>query len=382
MADLAYRTLGHARGRSLTTGLMSSSDTVASQRFFGLDLRQTGAQWRRVAEALARTPVARAFAPGLVVRLLRDDGVPSLWLARDQQLKPLPSSASESPPAFDALELPQDLFLWRSLVLPRLSDAELADAVALDLASASPFAPRDLVSGHVVRDGTEGTVQVDAVLASRTQVDAWLSGVRRTLATSAAAAEVWAVAGLPAPVPLAGYGDQRRATTAARKRCQNLALAALAALLLGALAVTPTLQLRARAIAAGHAFERLHADAAPAVAQRDLLVQQAEKAAVIGRYVGSHADSLKVIHAITRAVPDDAWLTILKIDGLTVSLVGNATNVATLLRSLEQMPGARDVRATSAAMRRRDGDKETFTIEIKLDPSVYARVPPLPGASS
>lgn len=356
----------------------------ASPHFFGIDLRNAGAQMRRAAAALARTPIARAFTPALVVRLLHRGGATSLWLARDQHIEHLSAEANAPAPAFDAFELPQDLFLRRSLVLPRLSDDELGEAVALDLASASPFMASDRVYGYSVRDREDGAVQVDAVLASRAQVDPWLDTARRAADSLAPAdvAEVWAVDGLPAPVALIGYGNQRRAAASARKRRENLALAALAALLLGALVVTPTLQLRAKAIAAGQAFERLHAEAAPAVEQRNRLVQQGEKTAVIGQYLAGRAEPLKVIEAITQAVPDDAWVTLLKIDGLTVHLAGNASNVATLLRRLEQMPGAREARATSAAMRRQDGDKETFTIEIKLDPSVYASVPPLPAGAS
>ena len=111
-------------------------------------------------------------------------------------------------------------------------------------------------------------------------------------------------------------------------------LIGLAALLIGALAVTPTLQLRARAIAAGETFESLHGRAAPAVAQRDQIVQQAEKATAIRDHLAAQADPVKVLEALTRATPDDAWILSLKVEGLTASLTGNAANAAALMRQL------------------------------------------------
>ena len=82
----------------------------------------------------------------------------------------------------------------------------------------------------------------------------------------------------------------------------------------------------------------------------------------------------------TRATPDDAWILSLKVEGLTASLTGNAANAAALMRQLEQMPGAREVRATSAATRRIDGTRESFNIEVRLDPAVFGRLPPTEGA--
>ena len=50
------------------------------------------------------------------------------------------------------------------------------------------------------------------------------------------------------------------------------------------------------------------------------------------------------------------------------------------MRQLEQMPGAREVRATSPAARRIDGTRESFNIEVRLDPAVFGRLPPTEGA--
>ena len=258
-------------------------------------------------------------------------------------------------------------------------DSLLEPRSALDVASASPFPAGDLVWAHGVRFDDAEKAHANIVLASRRQIDTWLIEGGHA-ARPGPTPELWAVAGLSSPIVVPGHGEAARATQAARGRRLNLALIGLAALLIGALAVTPTLQLRARAIAAGQAFESLHGRAAPAVAQRDQIVQQAEKATAIRDHLAAQADPVKVLEALTRATPDDAWILSLKVEGLTASLTGNAANAAALMRQLEQMPGAREVRATSAATRRFDGTRESFNIEVRLDPAVFGRLPPTEGA--
>ena len=358
---------------------MSSSASLSSNRFFGIDLGRLGSQLRRAGEALARSAVARALTPALPVRLQQADGSQSLWQVRGDQFQRMPEAAGTPPVPFNALELPDALYLRRTLVLPRLTDEELASAVALDVASASPFPAGDLVWAHGVRFDDAEKAHANIVLASRRQIDTWLIEGGHA-ARPGPTPELWAVAGLSSPIVVPGHGEAARATQAARGRRLNLALIGLAALLGGALAVTPTLQLRARAIAAGQAFESLHGRAAPAVAQRDQIVQQAEKATAIRDHLAAQADPVKVLEALTRATPDDAWILSLKVEGLTASLTGNAANAAALMRQLEQMPGAREVRATSAATRRIDGTRESFNIEVRLDPAVFGRLPPTEGA--
>lgn len=218
---------------------MSSSASLSSNRFFGIDLGRLGSQLRRAGEALARSAVARALTPALPVRLQQADGSQSLWQVRGDQFQRMSEAAGTPPVPFNALELPDALYLRRTLVLPRLTDEELASAVALDVASASPFPAGDLVWAHGVRFDDAEKAHANIVLASRRQIDTWLIEGGHA-ARPGPTPELWAVAGLSSPIVVPGHGEAARATQAARGRRLNLALIGLAALLIGALAVTPT----------------------------------------------------------------------------------------------------------------------------------------------
>ncbi len=361
---------------------MTSSAIASSRRFFGIDLGQFAAQARRAGELMGRSRAARALIPSMVVRLQRRDGTAAHWLARGDRFEALTGALPHGASVFPAMELPEHMFLHRHLLLPGLSEQDLAAAVQLEVEAINPFGS-ELLWGYATRfDDVRGVVHVDAVLASRRQVNEWYGQQSAAHPAADGQPEVWAVAGLARPLRLQGFGTNRRTVLAAQRHRLNLALLALAGLLLVLLLLSPTLQARARAIAAGTAFERLHQQAAPAVALRDQIVRDGEKAASLERYAASRAEPVKVLEAVTRALPDDTWLVTFRTDGLTAQLVGYTPNAAALLRTLEQMPGAREVKATAAATRRPGHSKESFSIEVKLDPAVYGRLPPSTGASA
>ena len=138
-------------------------------------------------------------------RLQQADGSQSLWQVRGDQFQRMPEAAGTPPVPFNALELPDALYLRRTLVLPRLTDEELASAVALDVASASPFPAGDLVWAHGVRFDDAEKAHANIVLASRRQIDTWLIEGGHA-ARPGPTPELWAVAGLSSPIVVPGHG--------------------------------------------------------------------------------------------------------------------------------------------------------------------------------
>jgi general secretion pathway protein L len=74
-----------------------------------------------------------------------------------------------------------------------------------------------------------------------------------------------------------------------------------------------------------------------------------------------------VLEALSRAIPDEAWLTELRLKGDKVEIAGLATDAALLVKHIEQSPHFS--RATfTAPTTRSDEDRESFRIEAHVAP--------------
>lgn len=346
---------------------------TSDARFLGLDLRTLGRELRHAWADALQSPLLSWLTPEATVLLLQADGTTSLWWG-DRRQENAPASRQER---FTALQLPEDLLLRRSFVLPPMDVADTAGAVALQAQAISPFAASDLVSGWSGATGTRGGQQIDIVLASRRQVAQYLQA--QAPSAGAAAPEVWAVQPTGAPIVLAGYGEAARQRHAAQGRRLRYGLLALALALLGAMALTPTLQLRARAIEAVQAYDGVVRRTPALVHEREQLLQTVEKLNTLSELLAGRIEPLRVLDRLTQVLPDDTALQSFTLKGNKVTLSGLTGNSSAVMQVLGQQPGMRDVRAPSAATRTGGADsKENFVVEFTLDPQEFgvAMVPP------
>jgi general secretion pathway protein L len=326
-------------------------------------------------------PGLRWLAPAVRVRLQRADGSLADWDVTGGVAVPVPGQATGEAAA-RAVELPPERLLERRLMLPALAPADLAQAVRLEVASASPFGPDQTVFGYAAAPPQGGVCQVDVAITSRQQLQQLLPAD-----AGQAASEVWA---LPAgadraaplrPVVFQGFGEGTRERAALRALAWRLGLLVLGLALLAALLLSPTLLLRHRAQQADQAFVALQRQAAPQIAQREALMQRAERLRAIGQFMEGQLALAPVMDMLTRTVPDGAWLTQLRAEGNKLVLNGNADDAAALVQLLAAQPGVRDVRLASPATRGQGASKETFVIEMNLDSGRYGPVASVGGAS-
>lgn len=365
--------------------LASSPDQT---RFFGLDVGQWPSQWAAAGEWLLRARALRWMTPLVRVELTQANGQVTSWdmaqgLAR----------AADGPEhgGVRAIELLPEQVLRRQLVLPQLGRADLARAVALEVAAMTPFPPERTVSAFTAAPGQDGTLAVDVALTSTQEIEKRLQQVApqpqaASSAGSDAAPEIWVVPGGAikdendgtagvrrtfAPLIFEGYGGAERRRLTARGLGLRSGLLLLALLLLAALAVTPTMQARLRALQAQQAFNELNAQAKPQLAQRELVVKQTERLQAIAKTAEQQLAPLPVLDMLTRTLPDGAWLSTLRMEGSKVMINGIADDTAALVRSLGKQRGVGEVRSPSPATRVGSSQKEAFALEITLDPSVY-----------
>lgn len=351
---------------------------TSDARFLGIDLRALWDEARRAWVQVQQVAPLTWFTPDIPVRLLQANGEDVLWEESGRQTA---SGKPEGTPCL-ALELPEDLLLRRTLVLPAMTAADMASALALQAQAVSPFSESDLAWGARVQPGSEGAYQVDIALASRKQVAQYMQAQASRM-EAGVTPEVWATRPGRPPIVFSGYGESQRQARAVRGRKVRYGLLVLALLLLGALAVSPSLQLRSRAIEAVAAYDAAAKRTAPLVQEREALMQTVEKLGVLSGLLAGRIEPLRVLDRFTKVLPDDTALQGLTLKGQKVSINGLTANASALMKTLSEQPGVHDVRAPNPATRT-DGpnSKEAFVIEFTLDPQEFGVVAAAPLASS
>ncbi|UCG98319.1 MAG: PilN domain-containing protein [Burkholderiales bacterium] len=334
----------------------------SSLRLFGIDLAAVPGYLRDGwAEAL-RWPALRWLTPDDPVRVLHADGTESVREGVSTR-----RAASSARARFVAVELPEPTVLRRSLALPRLTEEELRQAVELDVRAASPFPEDEVVWGYDVEGGER--LRVSAALTSRALIERQIEALRPRLGD--AQPEVWVGGERPFVIP--GYGESARLARSRRMRLALVGLLAMTALLLVALAVTPTLQLRERALEATRKNDELVRAVQPQVQMRDELVRLGDQVRLLSKAAEQRHDVVALIDQLTRQLPDDVTLSRLEIAGGGVRIIGQADNAAQLLQSLSANPAFAEVRAPAGITKAPAGSKEGFTIEFRVVSEVKQR---------
>ncbi|MEG0922391.1 MAG: PilN domain-containing protein [Comamonas sp.] len=343
-------------------------------RFFGLDLNQLKADVLKTWRKAPQWPPLSWLRPEQVLTLVpaSGDGLTAVW----ESGKPAPESLRKTD--FWAIELPENMVLRKNLQLPSLDAADCASAAQLEVQAISPFVSTDLLWGYTELARSDKAVRLQLVLASRALAEPFVqsriaerSQAQQGEGQALAQPEVWVFAPARKPVVLQGFGEQARADVGRKKLLWNVAGIGVALLLLVGVAVTPTLQLRLRAIEAVHAYEAIAAKTNDVVKQREQLMQSADKVAGLTDLLSERIDSVKVLSMLTQVLPDDTALQSVRVQGSKVTINGLTENASTLMQKLSNQDGVKDVRAPSAATRMGGVNRESFTIELSLDGKVY-----------
>lgn len=371
-----------------------------NSQFFGLDLSQWPRQWRGAAELLLDMPGLRPLTAPVPVQLLDADGGFSDWQWRLGVIAPQQGGSPAN--TAHAVALSADAVLERTLTLPRLNLADVAQAVALEAASISPFGAAQTVAGFSVEPPAKGaqTQTVHMALTSRKQLEQAVQRAQVSFAERGATLgdndiEVWVLPGqrqktggeagvlskVLRPVVFDTAGVQPREALVARGRASRVGLVALTAMLLAALAATPVWQARGRAIQAQAALDQVSRDVAPQQAQREALVKQADALRAVGGVLKTQLAPMPVLNLVTRVLPDTAWINTLRVEGDKVILTGNADDAAALVQALSKEEGVKEVRLPSPATRPAGAAKENFNIELRLDPERFGLAKPKGAAA-
>ncbi|MEO8655712.1 MAG: PilN domain-containing protein [Ramlibacter sp.] len=318
------------------------------------------------------------LTPADPVLLRHPDGSQSVWMGNAR----IETAETGKKPSFVAVEIPDELLLRRSLTLPQMSQADMDAALVLEVRSNSPFAADDLAWGSLTQEAEGGHRRAEIVIASRRQISDFIRSRWPDLSAGQKQPEAWAVSGLPAPVVIAGYGEQQRLQHQSTQKQWDLALLFLGCVLAALAALTPTAQLRLRALEAGDAFGTVMKRVAPLVRKRDELAVLTERLRSLDAAVADRVDPAGVIEYLTQALPDDTHLYSLDIQKAKITASGHTVDASALLQKLSSDPRLKDVRSPTAVTRMPGATKEAFTVEFTMDMKQVAVSPPSASAAA
>jgi general secretion pathway protein L len=344
---------------------------TSDAKLFGLDLRGLSSELREAWQALQRLPLLSRLLPASMVQVWVGAQAPIVARAQGVNIECLDGETTLLAQAqYTAVLLEDDQVLQRVLKLPQMGPTAMRGAIELDVQTMTPFAPQDTLWAYAVRPAARAgaLLHVEVVLASRAQVEQVLRQ-RASSMPEGVHPEVWAPTS-GSPVVLPGFGETSRWRGEA-KRGGWIGLGVIGVLVMAlALAVTPTAQLRLRAVDAGEQFSRLSKSTSEVVAQRQALVEGVQDLGKLQERVQQQINHLQVLATLTKVLPDDtaAQRVVFRGSKLTVQgLTNNASNVVALLA---KTPGFQEVRLPTAVTRVPGSGKESFTLEANIDPQV------------
>ena len=310
-------------------------------------------------------PVFAWIHPELVVRLLHSDGRESYWLTNGRTIRK--SNQTFSSNNLVAVELPEPQVLRRSIQVPVIASTDLQAALSLEARCISPFPAEDLVLGYWVGDGGRAQAGAELFLASRRQVNAYVAEVsgRKGLKSQP---QVWTFSTAGLPIAFADIGLNESSRLLSRKRWGLVGFVLLAMCILSGIVITPTAQLRLRAIEAVNGFTSLVQASDPAIRKRAEVQALSEQVNALVSLTAENVDVLTLIERLTTWLPDDTSLISLTVKGNKVGLYGITTNAATLMQHLSSLEGVKEVKAPQAAMRPSGASKDVFSIDFQYLP--------------
>ncbi len=264
-----------------------------------------------------------------------------------------------------AVVVPEDIVLRRSIDLPNLQSIELDAAVSMYAHSLSPYKPEETVWVFYSDMQSGGGRRFQIALMSRRLISAHVDKLR--LKGDVVNPEVWVKQDLLASdryIVVPGYGEDRRKRQELLGRSFSAALFLTVISLLILIAGTPTYKLYQRYIIANQSLASLQQKAVPGLKERDAATLASGQLASLAALIDSSPPPLRVLALVTQAMPDDTSLTGLRIQGAKVSISGQTSNAAALMRQLGTMPELRDVIAPAPATRPLGAPKESFGIEF------------------
>lgn len=268
-----------------------------------------------------------------------------LWVEgwRDA-LRALPGTRRRTP---SGACLPPQHVLLRQITLPALPAPQRRTAVDAEVAAASPFAPEQTASGHGVTTLPDGRLQIDIAI------------VRADRLPSDGPVYAQGPAG---PIPLRQPAPNRLS------RWITGGLLVLLSIVVLAYAAAPLAYQRVKSLAHIRAHDELAQRTGPLHYEREQLQRQVDQHQQLLTDAVTHPDLLTALDRLSAAVPDDAYLHVVRLQDQQIVIEGQAANALALVNHLQSQAGFASVQLVGAVQRDPQSGKDRFQIQYRPQP--------------
>ena len=270
------------------------------------------------------------------------------------------------------LVLPEEQVIRKRLTLPRAVRHNLRTVVGYQVGRLMPFSV-DKVFFDVFEVPTptvnNQTLEVELVAALKTEVQPWIEQVERLTGLTVSCLTVPTHDTLHQQKPVNLFAEQRtRNAWWLRLNRNSLLLFVLIAVLLATAAV-PTMKMRSLLLERKHEINTLDERVMDLQEKRQILEQDLAALNYVLEQRNSSRELSNVIEELTRIVPNEIFITELKVRNQTVDFSGTGTGVVDLIGLLNSSPLFEDAKFT-ASIRRSGGGLDIFTASMQLSAAV------------
>lgn len=252
------------------------------------------------------------------------------------------------------LRLPQGAVLCREVVLPLAAARNLPSVISFEMDRLTPFASDEVYWGvsDLTPDRARGKLRLRLSVVLRSQLEALLESLASLCLT-------------PAFIE-AETGRIDLAVSRLRPvRLRETTLSALCGLLALSCLTTPLLRQQLALDAAAQDIAAYAPDAQTAQVLRQQLAAVASGRVAIAEARRAR-DALKVLAALTDALPDGTWLSDLTLKSGDLTFDGQSADAAQLIGRLSTVPTLKDPSFTAPVTRTADGKADQFSLRVTI----------------
>jgi general secretion pathway protein L len=336
-------------------------------------------RWLEAVAALLVGALARLVSPR-VVRLVEEDGGFALRLAKDAQA---PSERFRIGGGADAPTLPDSVakairgnrveivlspsrFVFRELELPRRAVEFLDGIVRAQIDRLTPWPAGDAVFGwgrpaDIPNDRISITVAATARAMVRPILQAVSEVGAASIAVLTAPAEGAAAAGIKV------YDQNVRGQLETQRVGRILLVVLLVAVVSAGVAL-------AADVVVGGSLESRHSDLARQIDQRRVLLRAGQNgvardaSGLLDRRKHETPATVIVLEALSEILPDDTYVTELRVEGNKVQIIGVTHDAPGLIRLIEQSPHFTHATFFAPTTRAPTDPGDRFHIEARIEP--------------
>lgn len=349
----------------------------AEAKLFGIDLQQCWLEIQTILQQLGDVLHLERYLPRSLARMKEQNarqvwlrGV--RWLGDDMTAQRGLDSGEQSTPAALVLLLGNDSVLVRQVRLPTMPAKSLEAALALEVQTSSPFGADETLWAYRQIRCTKAEAalghQVTLVLTSK----ALVSTAQEKVGIDASSnLEIWAEVASQPPLLIRGFGESVRLRKERKQNWYLLAGGVVVIGLLAVLAVSPTLQLRAKVLDAYDQLLNLAARTQEQTAQRQQLIAVTAQLDEFENQQAQQVNPIWVLKRLTEVLPNEVAIQSLQLKERSLIIQGIADDASAAMQRLGKEPGFHEVRFPSAVTRIPNAAKESFVLAAEIDPEVF-----------